>query len=179
MLLYKANGVCRPAPVHGRDDSHDTRHLLGGYACVEESHKQGIPWDGLRRAALWTHQRQDAFNAVLNQRVPKTPVDDLGIDRTCSPADECIWAKRATCLNAETVQFCFGNEVSGERFNDIDHKLKEWYGCKPDTFTPVLYEERDVSRGQYFPHVPMLLDSCGKSIQIHVLETLCTNICTL
>ncbi|RBR21357.1 hypothetical protein FVER53590_28347 [Fusarium verticillioides] len=146
------------APIHGRDDA---RHLLGGYASVAESFKQDLPWEGFRRAALWIHLRQDIFNAVINQRVPRTNVNRLGIDRGCSPADESIWAKRVLCLEAEVVEYCFGQErPSIQHYEALEDRLEDWDRQKPQTFTPVFYQERDPPQGVSFPTVSVLLDSC-------------------
>ncbi|KAF9774149.1 hypothetical protein IL306_007899 [Fusarium sp. DS 682] len=136
--------------------------LSGGYASVAESFKQDLPWEGFRRAALWIHLRQDIFNAVINQRVPRTDVNRLGIDRSVSPADEATWAKRALCLEAEVVDYCFGHEASSnQKYLFLKSQLEEWDRHKPQTFTPVFYQERDPSQGRMFPVVSVLLESCG------------------
>ncbi|KAF5695076.1 ARCA-like protein [Fusarium denticulatum] len=150
------------APIHGRDDA---RHLLGGYASVAESFRQDLPWEGFRRAALWIHLRQDIFNAVINQRVPRTNVNRLRIDRSCSPADETTWAKRVLCLEAKVVEYCFGHEGSPiQNYETLEARLEDWDRQKPQTFTPVFYQERDPSQGLSFPNVSVLLDSCDKNI---------------
>ncbi|KAF5708771.1 hypothetical protein FMUND_10446 [Fusarium mundagurra] len=146
------------APIHGRDDA---RHLLGGYASVAESFRQDLPWEGFRQAALWIHLRQDIFNAVINQRVPRTNVNRLGIDRSSSSADETTWAKRILCLEAEVVEYCFGHEGSSiEQYKALEARLEDWDRQKPQTYTLVFYQERDPSQGISFPIVSMLLDSC-------------------
>ncbi|KAG4257416.1 hypothetical protein FPRO04_08624 [Fusarium proliferatum] len=146
------------APIHGRDDA---RHLLGGYASVAESFEQDLTWEGFRGAALWIHLRQDIFNAVINQRIPRTNVKELEIDRSSSPADETIWAKRVLCLEAEVVEYCFGGEGSSiQQYKALEARLEDWDSQKPQTFTPVLYQERDPSQGVSFPIVSVLLDSC-------------------
>ncbi|KAF6514847.1 hypothetical protein HZS61_005981 [Fusarium oxysporum f. sp. conglutinans] len=146
------------APIHGRDDA---RHLLGGYASVAESFRQDLPWEGFRQAALWIHLRQDIFNAVINQRVPRTNVNRLGIDRSSSPTDETTWAKRVLCLEAEVVEYCFSHEGSSiQRYTSLEVRLEDWDRQKPQTFTPVFYQERDPSQGVSFPIVSVLLDSC-------------------
>ncbi|CCT74693.1 related to ARCA protein [Fusarium fujikuroi IMI 58289] len=146
------------APIHGRDDA---RHLLGGYASVTESFEQDLTWEGFRGAALWIHLRQDIFNAVINQRVPRTNVKELEIDRSSSPADETIWAKRVLCLEAEVVEYCLGGEGSSiQQYKALEARLEDWDSQKPQTFTPVLYQERDPSQGVSFPVVSVLLDSC-------------------
>ncbi|KAK2474216.1 hypothetical protein H9L39_14176 [Fusarium oxysporum f. sp. albedinis] len=146
------------APIHGRDDA---RHLLGGYASVAESFRQDLPWEGFRQAALWIHLRQDIFNAVINQRVPRTNVNRLGIDHSSSPTDETTWAKRVLCLEAEVVEYCFSHEGSSiQRYTSLEVRLEDWDRQKPQTFTPVFYQERDPSQGVSFPIVSVLLDSC-------------------
>ncbi|KAF2094201.1 hypothetical protein NA57DRAFT_80616 [Rhizodiscina lignyota] len=146
------------APVHGRDDA---RHLLGGYASVAAAQEEQRPWSGLRNAALWVHQRQDVFNAILNQRVPKTDLDKCGLDRSVAPADECIWAKRATCLVGDVVTFCFGPDAgSTSKYLEIKQRLDDWDLCKPGSFTPVYFRERDPAAGRYFPEICLLLDPC-------------------
>lgn len=156
--MYSADGYS--APVHGRDDA---RHLLGGYASVAAAQEEQKPWNGLRNAALWVHQRQDAFNAILNQRVPKTDLDKCGLDRSMSPADECVWAKRATCLVGDVVSFCFGPYAgSASRYVEIRQALDEWDMCKPASFTPVYFRERDPDAGRYFPDFCLLLDPCSE-----------------
>ncbi|KAG7405130.1 hypothetical protein Forpe1208_v015119 [Fusarium oxysporum f. sp. rapae] len=145
------------AHIHGRDDA---RHLLGGYASVAESFRQDLPWEGFRRAALWIHLRQDIFNAVINQRVPRTGVNRLGIDRSSSPTDETTWAKRVLCLEAEVVEYCFSHEGSSiQQYISLEAHLEDWDRQKPQTFMPVFYQERDPSQGRSFPIVSMLLDS--------------------
>ncbi|KAG5799763.1 hypothetical protein H9Q69_001274, partial [Fusarium xylarioides] len=149
------------APIHGRDDA---RHLLGGYASVAEPITKDLPWDGFRRTALWIHLRQDIFNAVINQRVPRTNVNRLGIDRSSSSADETTWAKRVLCLEAEVVGYCFGSEGSPiQQYKDLEARLEDWDRQKPQTFTPVFYQERDPSQGVPFPIISVLLDSCDKN----------------
>ncbi|KAF4964572.1 hypothetical protein FSARC_7531 [Fusarium sarcochroum] len=146
------------APIHGKDDAS---HLLGGYASVAESFKQDLPWAGFRQAALWIHLRQDIFNAAINQTVPRTDVDRLGIDRSTSPADETIWAKRVVCLEAEVVSYCFGNEASSaQKHSVINSKLEDWDRYKPETFIPVFYQDRAPSQGRMFPVVSLLIDAC-------------------
>ncbi|KAF4440320.1 ARCA-like protein [Fusarium acutatum] len=147
------------ALIHGRDDA---RHLLGGYASVAESFRQDLPWEGFPQAALWIHLRQDIFNAVINQRVPRTNVHRLGIDRKSSPADETTWAKRVLCLEAEVIGYCFGHEGSSiQQHEALEARLEDWDRQKPQTFTPVFYQERDLSQGVSFPVVSVLLDSCA------------------
>ncbi|KAI7764064.1 hypothetical protein LZL87_006446 [Fusarium oxysporum] len=151
------------APIHGRDD---VRHLLGGYASVAESFRQDLPWEGFRRAALWIHLRQDIFNAVINQRVPRTDVNRLEIDRSSSPTDETTWAKRVLCLEAEAVEYCFSHGGSSiQQYISLEAHLEDWDRQKPQTFTPVFYQERDPSQGRSFPIVSMLLDSCVFSLR--------------
>lgn len=96
------------ATVHacGRDDA---RHLLGGYASIEEFQKQAIE---LSNAAFWVHQRQDLIAAVASHRVPKTNYDNTGLDRSFNPTDRLMWTKRGTCLHAEVIKFCFGSSRS-------------------------------------------------------------------
>ncbi|KXL42448.1 hypothetical protein M433DRAFT_397020 [Acidomyces richmondensis BFW] len=146
------------APVHGRDDA---RHLLGGYASVEATQKQSKSYVGLSNAAFWVHQRQDVYNALINQRVPRTDLSRAGLDRSMSPANECVWAKRATCLNADVVEFCFGvDSGSVSKYHAIMKNLDDWHLNVPDTFRPVYYRENDVASGRYFPDICLLLDCC-------------------
>ena len=148
--------------MHGRDDA---RHLLGGYATVTGFQAHNEPRLGLSNAAFWVHQRQDVYNAILNQRLPKTDLERSQIDRSTSPADGCVWAKRSTCLQAEIVAFCLGPEAaSASRYKQVLHRLDAWYSHNPDDFTPVYFRERDPSQGRWFPDVCFLLDYCGKSL---------------
>lgn len=146
------------APVHGRDDA---RHLLGGYASVAAAQEERLPWTGLRNAALWVHQRQDVFNAILNQRRPKTDLDKISLDRSMTAADECIWAKRASCLTADVVEWCFGPEAgSVPKYLTLTQKLRDWDVYKPIEYTPVYFSDSDPSIGKYFPDYCLTLDAC-------------------
>lgn len=149
------------ASVHGRDDA---RHLLGGYASVTESQKNIIQETGpLGKAAFWIHQRQDVFNAIINQRLPRTDLDRSGLDRSVSVAEPNLWAKRATCLQAEVVSFCFGaDNNSVEKFRHVARRLEEWDLYKPRIFTPVFYQDRDLSQGRFLPDICVLWDCSGK-----------------
>lgn len=151
--------------MHGRDDA---RHLLGGYASVAEfqARNQHRRWAGLSQAAFWVHQRQDAYNALINQRAPATDLERSGLDRSAAPADEYTWAKRTTCLNAEVVDFCLGPDAgSTERYHSISARLQEWDRCKPDVFKPVFFRDRDPSGGRFFPDICFLLDYCCEYLQ--------------
>lgn len=143
--------------------SDDARHLLGGYASIEAAQHQDHVWTGLGNSALWIHQRQDVYNAILNQRLPRTDPDKCGIDRSMSPADDCIWAKRASCLASEVVSFCFGPDVASvEKYQCVSRRLDEWAMHRPDTFNPVYYAEADPSSGRFFPELCLLIEPCGR-----------------
>ena len=145
------------APVHGKDEA---RHLLGGYASVAE---RGQHWVGLSNAAFWIHQRQDAFFALVHQQVPNTDLTRSGLDRSNAPAPDHIWAKRATCLNADVVRYCFGPDMgSAQKYYELMQRLENWDLYKPDTFRPVYYEERCPEAGRYFPDIYLLMDTCSK-----------------
>lgn len=140
------------------------RHLLGGYASVTESQQHiQLSTSLLSTAAFWIHQRQDAFNALINQRLPKTDLDCSGLDRSTSFADADTWAKRATCLHAETVYFCFSViATSKDKYDNLLQRLEEWNQHKPDIFSPVFHQERDIMQGRHFPEICFLWDCCGK-----------------
>lgn len=144
----------------GRDGA---RHLLGGYASIEEFQKQAIEMDSLSNAAFWIHQRQDLIAAVANHRVPKTNYDNTSLDRSFDPADRLTWTKRGTCLHADVIKFCFGSSrTSIEDFKLIMSQLEQWNRCKPDDFTPVFYREHDLLEGRHFPEICFTLDDCGE-----------------
>lgn len=148
------------APVHGRDYA---RHLLGGFAFVAAVQEESREWEGLRNAALWLHQRQDVFNAILNQRPPKTNLTFCNIDRSMKEADEDIWAKRSTCLTADVATFCFGPEASSViKYAALKEQLEQWERCKPPSFDPIYYVERDVALGRFFDDIWITLDACGE-----------------
>lgn len=87
----------------------------------------------------------------------------MEIDRSSSPADETILAKRVLCLEAEVVEYCFrGEESTIQQYKALEARLEDWDSQKPQTFTPVLYQERDPSQGVSFPIVSVLLDSCDQ-----------------
>lgn len=126
--------------------------------------KESRRWEGLRDAALWVHQRQDVFNAILNQRPTRTDLSICNIDRSMNEASDEIWAKRSTCLTADVVSFCFGAESSSiPKYMALKHQLHLWDTCKPPSFTPLYYRECDAAAERYFPEVWLTLDACGKS----------------
>lgn len=144
------------ANVHGRDDA---RHLLGGYASIEEFQNKGIELDSLSNAAFWIHQRQELIAAVVNHRIPKTNYDHTGLD----PADRLTWTKRGTCIHAEVIKFCFGSSRGSiDNFKAVVSELEQWDRYKPDVFTPVFYREQDPLEGRPFPDICFTLDDCGK-----------------
>ena len=147
------------APYHGCDDA---RHLLGGYASVAEFQAQNLQHSGLSSSAFWVHQRQDAYNALINQRVPKTDLEYCDMDRGVAPADEYVWAKRPVCLMAECVEFCFGSPNSIDKHNELERRLEEWYTQKPATFSPVHCRGRDPENGKMFPEICVVMDYAGK-----------------
>lgn len=147
------------APYHGHDDA---RHLLGGYASVAEFQAQNLRYSGLSNSAFWVHQRQDAYNALIHQRIPKTDLEHCNMDRSVAPADEYVWAKRPVCLMADCVEFCFGNPSSFEKHQELTQRLEDWFMHKPDTFSPVHCNERDPGIGRMFPEVCILMDYAGK-----------------
>jgi hypothetical protein len=151
--------IASSAPYHGRDDA---RHLLGGYASVAEFQAQNLQHSELSSSAFWVHQRQDAYNALINQRVPKTDLEYCAMDRGVADADEYVWAKRPVCLMAECVEFCFGNPNSIDKHNELERRLEEWYTHKPVTFSPVHCGVRDPANGRMFPEICVVMDYAGK-----------------
>jgi len=82
-----------------------------------------------------------------------------------SPANECVWAKRATCLNADVVEFCFGvDSGSVSKYQAIMRNLDDWQLNVPNTFRPVYYRENNVASGRFFPDICLLLDCCSECI---------------
>lgn len=153
---------CIPATVHacGRDDA---RHLLGGYASIEEFQKQAIEMDSLSNASFWIHQRQDLIASIANHRVPKTNYDHTGLDRSFNPADRLTWTKRGICIHAEVIKFCFGSsKTSIEDFEVVVTQLEQWDRRKPNDFTPVFYREHNPLEGRHFPDICFTLDDGGK-----------------
>ncbi|KAK7903657.1 hypothetical protein LTR67_001677 [Exophiala xenobiotica] len=152
----------------------DARHLLGGYASVAESQQHiQLSTSLLSTAAFWIHQRQDAFNALINQRLPKTDLDCSGLDRSTSFADADTWAKRATCLHAETVCFCFSSDAtSKDKYDNLLQRLEDWNQHKPDIFSPVFHQERDIMQGRHFPEICFLWDCCAFALSYHYLSML-------
>lgn len=77
-------------------------------------------------------------------------------------ASEDIWAKRSTCLTADVVTFCFGPDASSvDKYLELKNRLDQWDACKPPSFTPLYYQDRDPAAGRYFPDVWLTLDACG------------------
>lgn len=122
---------------------------------------------GLMEAAFWVHQRQDVYNAILNQRLPRTDLLWSGLDRSVSPAPENVWAKRATCLNADVVEFCFAVDSSIKRYRKVMRDLDAWYTHKPETFEPVYFIPADLARGRFFPKICMLSDVCAFALSYY------------
>jgi hypothetical protein len=117
----------------------------------------------LRNAAYWIHQRQDVYWCIVHQRAPKTDLGRSGLDRSTAPADECTWAKRATCLNAEVVGMIFGPDAgSVKNYVTIMRKLEAWFSNLPDTFLPAHYKEADPEAQRFFPEIYVLIDSCSE-----------------
>lgn len=121
------------------------------------------PFTPLKNSAFWIHQRQDVYNALVNQRVPTTNLAHSGLDRSSGPTDDFTWAKRTTCLQADCVEFCFGpNAANTEAYNALQRRLDEWYNNKPSHFSPVCYVEENPSQGKYFPDICVLLDHASE-----------------
>lgn len=98
----------------------------------------------------------------MNQRPTKTNLDMCNIDRSMNEVDECIWAKRSTCLAADVVSFCFGPEAaSTTKYTALKESLNEWNACRPASFNPVYYRDRDPAVGRHFPDIWLTLDACG------------------
>lgn len=132
---------------------------------MEESRQQvlHLEVDDLRNAAFWVHQRQDLVAAVVNHRGPRTRFNCVGLDLTFGPADGHTWAKRATCLHSEVVDFCFGSGFKSiEVFYGIMGRLEKWDQCKPEAFTPVSQAESGSSHDRIFPEVCFTVDFCGE-----------------
>jgi hypothetical protein len=137
---------------------------MGGFAFVAAAQEDSQQLEGLRKAAFWVHQRQDVHNAIFNQQPPKTDLRMCGIDRSMNEASEDVWAKRAACLAADVVTFCFGPEAASvETYRELRHRLDRWQTSNPPSFIPLYSSERDMSTGQFFPEICLTLDACGKS----------------
>lgn len=90
-----------------------------------------------------------------------------------SAADECIWAKRATCLTADVVMFCFGPDAGSiSRYLTIKRQLEDWDMYKPPSFAPVYFRERDPAAGRYFPDICFLLDAVCKRPVLLILDAM-------
>ncbi|KAJ4248806.1 hypothetical protein NW762_012644 [Fusarium torreyae] len=158
------------APEHGRDNA---RHLLGGYAFVAEVQEQALELDDLGNAAFWVHQRQDLIVAISNHRAPKTDPNRTGLDRSFGSANTKTWAKRATCLHAEVVNFCFDSATATkDGFSEIMAKLEQWDRCKPAVFKPVLYRESDASLSTSLPDICFTVDECAMAWAYHLFSRL-------
>ncbi|KAI0011840.1 hypothetical protein F4779DRAFT_615244 [Xylariaceae sp. FL0662B] len=156
------------APVHGRDDA---QHLLGGSACVEELCRRNITLDWLSTASFWIYQRQDIAVAIINHRSPRTELKGINFVRSVGEADSYTWTKRATCLHADVIDFCFGsNWSSTHSYHALLKDLDEWDQCKPEIFSPVHFREQNPSNGRPFPDVFFTVDHYSIAMAYHLFS---------
>jgi hypothetical protein len=135
---------------------------------VEELQRQGVALDWLSTAAFWVYQRQDISFAILNHRPPKINLDQIDFDRSLSPSDDYTWTKRATCLHADVLGFCFETihvetkHRSVASYSALIEALQGWDASKPKYFAPIHTEERYLAVGLMFPGIYFTLDHYGE-----------------
>lgn len=87
---------------------------------------------------------------------------NLPFDLGFADAADCTWANRIIWIVAEIVSFCFSNNRSsgsndGKKgtlcWESARAKVERWDACRPKSFDPILYVERDPSAGRWFPEI--------------------------
>lgn len=136
-------------------------HLLGIHLFM--SAPSPTPTSSLRQACFWTGLRQELYMAFVHQRPVITNLDHAFIDRTFEPADDDTWAQRVLVHGAEVTRFCFGGEENDmdrmggggriSRWKELWEYGEMWLDTRPESWRPVAYRERDLSRGDVFPEI--------------------------
>lgn len=131
------------------------RHLTGT-SVFANAQLEFRTWGGLGHAAFWVFVRQDIYMSLLSQRPLKVDLAgwegrlsfDLGFDATT----DCTWANRMVWIVAEIVSFCFG-DGNTSHWQGSRTKVERWDLCRPKSFDPILYIDRNPEAGTYFPEI--------------------------
>jgi len=162
----------------GQDDEY---YLLGS-SIFGSLHPSIAISGGLRQACFWVYLRQDIYISFVKQRPVKTNLENLQLDRSLSPADDCTWANRITFKCAEILDFAFApsprSPTSVSRADAWKRHCDEvaaWESMRPDGFEPVYVHPRDASRGKWFPEMWFALDCHATGMQyLHLCKILLT-----
>jgi hypothetical protein len=109
---------------------------------------------GIRQAAFWVFIRQDIYMALVCQRPMRCDLDSFNVEVTFDARDDSTWANWAIWLLARIVQFCFGSKQRTlESWHILNELMDTWEHCKPQSFVPYYYKERNVEKKHYFPAI--------------------------
>jgi hypothetical protein len=136
----------------------EPEHHLTGTSVFANAQLEFHTWGGLGYAAFWKFIRQDIYLSILSQQPLKVNLhgwaQQLSFDLSFGPADDCTWANRMIWIVAEIVVFCFGDK-NASSWNKSLMKTLRWNLCRPKTFDPILYIDRDVKAKRYFPEIKL------------------------
>lgn len=134
------------------------RHLSGSSAFIS-SQRSCATSGGLLESAFWLFLREDIYAALYNQRPMKADLRscDVGLNFDSGEGNPCKWANWMVLLAAETVSFSFGAAQEEDpasalaTWQRLCEKTDEWAAKKPNSFDPLLVQDRDIDGGNYFP----------------------------
>lgn len=152
----------------------DDEHYLLGYSIFGELHPSIAVCGGLRQACFWVYLRQDIYISFVRQRPVKSNLDNLQIDRSFSPADDYTWANRIVFKCAEILEFAFGDDnkatvANTSTWQTLSRDVDTWWVSRPDSFKPIYFEQRDASKGRYFPEIWYTLECHATGVQYYHL----------
>lgn len=91
--------------------------------------------------------------AILDQRPIKTDLSMCTLWENEVPTNDCEWSQIIVLIVADIIGFCFSqyNDEQAEKWASLRERLDKWSFCRPASFEPYYFNERNVATGKYFP----------------------------
>lgn len=153
-------------------NTDDECHLLGAAALASaQAATSGRLW----KAAFWVYLRQDIYMAILDQRPIKTDLSMCTLWKNELPTNDCEWSQVIMVIVADIIGFCFSShrEDPAEEWASLRERLDKWSFCRPASFEPYYFSERNLAAGRCFPDF-WLSEQCHGKVTLRPNEIMMT-----
>ncbi|CAK7238379.1 hypothetical protein SEUCBS140593_010626 [Sporothrix eucalyptigena] len=125
------------------------RHLKGCSSLFRHNRKN-IGFRALKRTAFWMYFRQEIMVALATRKPTTIKPSHWKVDITWGGDFDHVKTEQMTMLVAEVVDYCFGEDDDGERWNDLQREVDAWKELLPESFQPLFVIE---DSGEPFPRI--------------------------
>ncbi|PLB54079.1 hypothetical protein P170DRAFT_344579 [Aspergillus steynii IBT 23096] len=155
------------APLVGIDDE---TYLRGTQVFLDAQSTAAMQSGGLRRAAFWVAFRQEWHRAFIKQRGFRFNSHCCASSayRSLEPVDDNTWTNRMVLHCTDVVDYCYGEDSSLARYDELWDYILRWQSLVPSTFNPLYSREPDPGGTEVFPEI-WYLDDCIVTATQHLL----------